>query len=166
MERVIVLNNDLSILGTTSWKRAITLISSGKAETVKESDRKIHAQFFMPLVIRLVKAIRNLWKTEVPWSKQNVHLRDGYKCQYCGKALSKNSLTIDHVIPRTQGGKNKWDNTVTSCFSCNNKKDNKTPSQANMFLRRKPFKPTIMEFMLKKIQKEGLSDILKKLGIY
>jgi len=166
MTRCIVLNHDLSILGTTSWKRAIKLVVKGRAETLTESDHKVHPTMAIPLVIRLVKAIRNLWKKEVPWSKVNVHVRDNYTCQYCGKKLHKNKVTIDHVIPRAQGGKNGWENCVTACFDCNNKKEDRTPSQANMSLLKKPFKPTIMEFMLRKVKQEGLEKVLKDLGIY
>ncbi len=166
MQRVIVLNNDMSILGTCSWKRAMNMVTAGKANIIKDSGILIHPQFFMPLVIRLIKAIRNLWQREVPWTKNNVHIRDNFTCQYCGKNLSDTKVTIDHIIPRTKGGKNKWTNTVTACFSCNNKKDNRTPSQANMTLKRLPYKPTIMQFLLLKIERDGLEAILIDLGIY
>jgi len=166
MERCIVLNNDMSILGTTTWKRAIRLVVTGKAEALADSDRKIHPTMNVPKVIRLIKAIRNLWRTSVPWSKPNVHVRDLYVCQYCEEKLAKNKATIDHVIPRAQGGKNTWENTVCSCYDCNNSKEDRTPSQAKMSLRRLPYRPTIMEFMLRKIKSEGLDKTLKDLGIY
>lgn len=166
MERAIVLNQDMTILGTTTAKRAIRLVVTGKAEALAESDHRIHPSMYVPTVIRLMKAIRNLWRREVPWSKQNVHVRDNFICQYCGTKIAKNKATIDHVIPRAQGGKNRWDNTVCSCYECNNSKEDRTPSQANMSLIRKPFKPTIMEFLMRKIKSEGLAEILKEMGIY
>lgn len=166
MERVIVLNSDMTILGTTNYKRAIRLVVTGKAEALAESERRIHPSMLVPTVIRLVKAIRNLWRTEVPWSKQNVHVRDNFVCQYCSAKVAKNKATIDHVIPRAQGGKNRWDNTVCSCYACNNAKEDRTPSQAHMSLIRQPFKPTIMEFLMRKIKAEGLAETLKDLGIY
>ncbi len=166
MERVIVLNNDMTIIGTTTWKRAIRLITVGKAEVLAESDRQIHPTMYVPKVIRLIKAIRNLWRTSVPWSKQNVHVRDHFQCQYCGTYISKGKVTIDHVIPVAQGGKNRWDNTVCSCYDCNNSKEDRTPSEAHMTLLRQPRQPTIMEFMLRKIRSEGLDEMLKDLGIY
>jgi len=166
MTKVIVLNADMTILGTTTYRRAIKLIVKGRAEAVLDSEKRIHPDMVIPLVIRLIKAIRSLWKKEVPWSKGNVATRDGYKCQYCGTKLHKNQATIDHVIPRAQGGKNGWMNTVCACFDCNNKKEDRTPSQAKMSLRRQPFKPSIMEFLMMKIKLDGLEDILKDLGVY
>jgi 5-methylcytosine-specific restriction endonuclease McrA len=166
--QVIVLNQDMTILGTTTWKRAIRLVAKGKAEVLAESDNRIHPSMFIPTVIRLVKAIRNLWRTQVPWSKANVHTRDMWTCQYCGeKILRRSGLTVDHVIPQAQGGKNTWDNTVTACFPCNNRKGDKTPHEARMgLIKGLPGHPTIMEFILRKIRQEGLESMLQELGIY
>ena len=168
MSQVIVLNTDMTILGTTHWKRAMILIAKGKAEVLAEdTENRIHPTVLMPKVIRLITAIRNLWRTQVPWSKANVHVRDMYTCQYCGKKLKRNKATIDHVIPQAQGGKNKWDNTVTACFPCNNEKRDRTPSEARMGLRKGlPHQPTIMEFLIRKVKAEGLDEVLKELGIY
>ena len=93
-------------------------------------------------------------------------VRDEYTCQYCGDKLGKKSCTVDHIIPKSQGGKNKWENTVTCCFDCNNKKDRHLPSECGMVLLKKPLTPTIMSFILLKIKSEGLEGILKELGIY
>ena len=166
MEHVIVLNADMSILGTTSWKRAIRLVITGKAETLADSNTRVHPTMCIPKVIRLIKAIRNLWKKEVPWAKGSVHIRDQYICQYCGETVPKRKATIDHVIPVAKGGKNKWDNTVCSCFDCNNKKEDFLPSEVGMSLLRQPYQPTIMEFILKKVQSDGLEGVLKEIGIY
>ena len=164
--RCIVLNSDMTILGTTDAKRAIRLVVTGKAESLLDSDRQIHPTMLVPAVIRLVKAIRHLWRKKVPWSKANVHVRDKYICQYCNDPVPRNKATIDHVIPQAHGGKNTWENTVCSCFKCNNYKEDRTPDQANMTLNRQPIAPTIMEFIMKKIASEGLEGILKELGVY
>lgn len=166
MEKVIVLNADMSILGTTTWKRAIRLVVTGKAEPLADSNTRIHPTMYIPKVIRLIKAIRNLWKKEVPWAKGSVHIRDRYICQYCGIPVPKKQATIDHVIPVAKGGKNKWNNTVCACKSCNNKKEDFLMSEVGMSLSRKPYQPTIMEFILLKIEQDGLAGILKDLGIY
>ena len=166
MTKVIVLNSDMTILGTTNYRRAIKLIVKGRAEAVVDSDVKIHPKMPVPLVIRLIKAIRSLWKKSVPWSKSNVSIRDNFICQYCGSKVPKHKVTIDHVIPKAQGGKNSWLNTVCACFDCNNKKEDRTPSQANMSLVKQPFQPSIMEFLLLKIKSEGLEQVLKDLGVY
>lgn len=166
MARCIVLNADMTILGTTDAKRAIRLVVTGKAESLVDTDKRIHPTMNVPAVIRLVKAIRSLWRKQVPWSKANVHVRDRYICQYCGIRVTRSEATIDHVIPQAQGGKNGWENTVTSCFPCNNDKSDRTPSEANMALRRRPVTPTIMEFLYKKIKSEGLEEVLHELGVY
>lgn len=164
--RCIVLQNDFQILGTTSWKRAVTLVCSDKAEVIHYSDVQLHPKMNYPLVIRLIKAIRNLWKKEVPWNRTNIHIRDEYTCQYCGeKITNKREATLDHIIPRSRGGKNTWANLVTSCFDCNNIKADRLPSEAKMSLIRKPWKPTIMEFVIIKVRTEGLENILKDLGL-
>jgi len=164
--RCIVLQNDYQILGTTSWKRAISLVCSDKAEILYESKYKIHPKVFAPLVIRLIKSIRNLWKKEVPWNRANIHIRDEYTCQYCGKFIkNKKDATLDHITPRSKGGKNSWENLVTSCFECNNTKADRLPSEAKMSLIRKPWKPTIMEFVIIKVRSEGLENVLRDLKI-
>jgi 5-methylcytosine-specific restriction endonuclease McrA len=166
MNKVIVLSVDHSILGTTTWKRAVKLIVKGRAEALADSEYCIHKDMVIPTVIRLLRAIRNLWRTSVPFSKHNIHVRDGFICQYCGTKIHPSKATIDHVIPKDLGGKNSWTNCVCSCFSCNNKKENRTPSQAHMSLLRLPTQPTIMEFLMRKIKAEGLAGVLKELGIY
>lgn len=163
MKRVLVLNADMTPFGTTTPKRAIALIIKERAEVIKETDIRIHPTMLVPSIIRLIKAVRHLWKKSVPWTKANVHTRDGYKCQYCGTKLERRELTIDHVVPKDQGGKNSWVNTVCACFPCNNKKSNRTPSQAQMALKRTPHQPTIMEFILKKVELDGLNEIVREL---
>lgn len=150
MEAVIVLNAGYEFLGLVSWQRAMTLIFSGKVEVVKESERVVRTvsrAFRIPSIIRLVKFIRQIYKREVPFSRRNILIRDLYHCQYCGREFSAPDLTVDHVVPKVQGGSNDWGNVVACCRTCNMKKGGRTPRQAGMQLRRKPFKPTIMEFI-------------------
>jgi len=165
---VIILNGDYSFIGFTSWRRAIVLIETKKAEIIKESEQYVKTMggrlINIPIVLRLIKFIRMIYRKEVPFSKKNVLVRDKYTCQYCGRELSKNAIsnkeknfkkikaTIDHLIPVSRGGKSSWDNCVCSCFECNNKKSNRTMSEANMSLKNKPFKPTISEFIKLKLE--------------
>jgi 5-methylcytosine-specific restriction endonuclease McrA len=149
-EAVIVLNAGYDFLGLVSWQRAMGLLFSGKVEVIKESNRTVKTvtrTFRVPAVIRLVKFIRQIYKREVPFSRKNVLVRDGFKCQYCGDEFTSGDLTIDHIIPKVQGGSNEWTNIVACCRDCNVKKGGRTPRQAGMQLVRKPFKPTIMEFI-------------------
>jgi 5-methylcytosine-specific restriction endonuclease McrA len=81
-------------------------------------------------------------KTPVKFSRQNIYARDKYRCQYCGAKFGPEELTYDHVVPRSRGGKTKWDNIVTCCIRCNRKKGGRTPAEARMRLIRKPSQPT------------------------
>jgi len=170
MEAVILLNGDYTPLGVISWRNAVRLIVKKKVEVVKQSTITIHnntknvADFFLPLVIRLLKFIRQIYRTKVTLNKRNILIRDGYVCQYCGKKLGKDA-SIDHVIPKSKGGKSHFNNLVACCFKCNNKKDNRLPSQAKMFLIKKPSVPTINEFMLIRVKESGMSKYLIELGI-
>jgi 5-methylcytosine-specific restriction endonuclease McrA len=77
----------------------------------------------------------------VTFSRRNLFKRDGYTCQYCGCRPGSEELTIDHVVPRAQGGTSTWDNCVLACVRCNARKADRTPSEARMPLRRDPFRP-------------------------
>jgi len=150
MQAVIVLNATYEFLGLVSWERAMTMLFTGKVEVVKESDsivRTVSRTFRIPAVVRLVKFIRQIYRREVPFSRKNILTRDEFFCQYCGREFSSGDLTVDHIVPKVQGGLNDWTNVVACCRGCNMKKGGRTPRQAGMSLVRKPFKPTIMEFI-------------------
>jgi 5-methylcytosine-specific restriction endonuclease McrA len=150
MEAVIVLNAGYEFMGLVSWQRAMLLVFNGKVEVVKESDRIVRTvsrTFRIPAVIRLIKFIRQIYRREVPFSRKNILVRDLHVCQYCGREFNSSDLTIDHIIPKVQGGANEWTNVVACCRSCNIRKGGRTPRQAGMHLVHKPFKPTIMEFI-------------------
>lgn len=167
MEAVIVLNAGYEFIGLIPWQRAMVLLFSGKVEVVKNSDRIVRTvkeTFRVPAVVRLYKFIRQIYRREVPFSRKNILVRDSLVCQYCGRELPPGDLTVDHVIPKVQGGDNHWSNVVTCCKSCNVRKGGLTPRQAGMQLVRKPFKPTIMEFINLYLRKRfgvELSEILQ-----
>lgn len=167
MEAVIVLNAGYEFMGLVSWQRAMILLFNGKVEVIKESNRIIRTvsrTFKIPAVIRLVKFIRQIYRREVPFSRRNILTRDLHVCQYCGREFSSGDLTIDHIVPKVQGGANDWTNVVACCRACNIKKGGRTPRQAGMQLIRKPFKPTIMEFINLYLRKRfgmELSEILE-----
>lgn len=168
MERCVVLNGDYSFLNVVNWKRAICLILKGKTEVLKFSDKEVRngegeVITKVPLVMRLIKLIRTIYRNKVPFSKNNVFTRDGFRCMYCGRS---EQLTIDHVIPQSKGGKTNFDNCVTACRPCNSKKDRRTPSEARMHLRRQPYAPTISEFLRLKMKKLRLDEFLTELGVY
>lgn len=150
MEAVIVLNAGYEFLGMVPWQRAMVMLFSGKVEVIKESDkiiRTVSRTFRIPSVIRLIKFIRQIYRREVPFSRRNILMRDGFTCQYCGHESNSGDLTIDHVVPKVQAGSHDWTNVVACCRTCNMHKGGRTPRQAGMRLLRQPFKPTIMEFI-------------------
>ena len=147
MDRVLVLNSDYTPLNVTDVRRGFILVSKGKAEIVKEDVNKIVTtvgEFVRPLIIRLVNYVR-FRRNSIKVGRRRVFKRDGYQCGYCG---SKRNLTIDHIIPRSKGGGNSWDNLVTCCSKCNNQKDSKTLDEAGMKLRVKPYEPTIFSSVI------------------
>jgi 5-methylcytosine-specific restriction endonuclease McrA len=77
----------------------------------------------------------------VKLNRRNIYARDHSQCQYCGKTFSTKELTLDHVVPRVQGGENSWTNLVCACVRCNARKGGRTPAQARMKLIREPVKP-------------------------
>ena len=168
MDQCVLLNADYTFLNVVNWKRAICLITKGKVQVLRHSERLIRTAeglaVKVPAVLRLIKLIRTLYINRVPFSKKNVLIRDGFKCAYCGGV--KRKLTIDHIIPKSRGGKTDFENCVSSCKSCNNKKGNKTPSEANMYLKVKAYQPTIAEFLRLKVKKLGINKVLKDLGVY
>jgi len=167
MTKCIVLNGDYSYLNTISWRRAVCLVMKGKTEVVKYGDkilRLVNGQTIkIPLIIKLIKVIRMIYKNRVPFSKRNVMVRDGFICCYCG---SCRELTIDHIQPASRGGKSSFENCITACKECNNKKGNRTPSEAQMFLNKKAYAPTISEFLRMKMKKLGADCYLKEMGVY
>jgi len=141
MSKVLVLNFDYTPLNVTSLQRGFVLVDKGKAEVIKSDDSPIYTtytSYVRPLIIRLLKYI-NFRGRGFRVNRRGVFRRDKYECVYCG---SNKELTIDHVIPRSRGGKNSWTNLVTCCQKCNLKKGNKTPDEARMSLKIKPVEPS------------------------
>jgi 5-methylcytosine-specific restriction endonuclease McrA len=168
MNQCILLNADYTFLNVVDWKRAMCLLAKGKVQVLKHSERLVRTgaglAVKVPSVMRLIKLIRTLYINKVPFSKKNVLVRDGFKCAYCGN--EKRGLTIDHVIPKSRGGKTNFENCVCSCKPCNNKKGDKTPTEVKMYLKVKAYQPTISEFLRLKVKKLGINDLLRDLGIY
>ena len=146
MPQVLLLNNDNQPLQYTSWRRAVVLLLKGKAEveeTLKHIEDYIRVgEYYIPKCIRLKEQMAIPTK-ELPFSRTNIFKRDKYTCQYCGKHLEKDELTIDHVFPKSRMGPDIWENLVTCCKECNQKKANKTPKEAHMKLLKRPVRPTM-----------------------
>ena len=143
-QSVVVFSKNYLPVSRVNIKRAITLLVMGKAEPLDFASGKgyrIHSPsvvLFVPEQIRLtVNDTERVWKVP-PVNRREVLRRDKHTCQYCG---STKKLTLDHVIPRSKGGKHTWDNVVTACERCNSRKSDCTPQQAGMTLRTKPKAP-------------------------
>ena len=154
---VLVLNRSYLPIHVTSVRRAVTLIFRDVARAVNEEYQTFDFEQWhrvdgepaigtskglirVPRVILLV-AYDRIPKRQIRFSRLNVLARDKYTCQYCGARPPRSELNLDHVIPRSMGGKTTWDNVVTSCVDCNRRKGGRTPQQARLRLRRKPARP-------------------------
>jgi 5-methylcytosine-specific restriction endonuclease McrA len=127
-QEVLVLNNSYEVLNITSGKRAIVLLLKQKAEVLSHC------------TIRLVQYVRvplSKLSREKP-TKAGIYHRDGHRCQYCG---STRSLTIDHVLPRSRGGDDTWENLVVCCSPCNVRKGDRLLEHTGMVLKSRPKTP-------------------------
>ena len=143
MQSVLLVNNSFEPLKVISWQRAVTMFFTGKVEVLEEYDhdiRSVSVVIKAPAVVRLLKYIR-IGKKSPPLCRSNILARDNFQCQYCAKELAPRDSTLDHVKPRSQGGKTTWENIVCCCTHCNRKKGGRTPAEARMALLKKPIKP-------------------------
>lgn len=147
MENVLVLNQDYTPLTLCSVERAFLLLYLDKADLLSEvkekSLRSIDRYFPYPSVIRVRRYVQVPYKGVI-LTRHNVFKRDGFTCQYCGTG---SDLTLDHVVPRSKGGKSTWTNLATACKTCNAKKGDFTPEEAGLTLAKKPVKPSYVVFL-------------------
>lgn len=146
--KVLVLNQSYEPISICSTKKAIVLLLLTKAEMIEErpaqSIRSVRTQFAFPSVIRLSAYLRVPFK-KIELSRKNILRRDGFRCVYCGNTPPP--LTVDHIIPRSRGGADTWENLACACKQCNNRKGNRTPEEANMRLLIRPRKPHHVMFL-------------------
>jgi 5-methylcytosine-specific restriction endonuclease McrA len=141
MEKVLCLNVTYEPLRFIPIKRALLLLFKKKAEVVSESDLAWHSErqtILIPSVVRLLKFVR-LPNKKVKLTKRALMVRDGGLCGYCGEKTPK--MNIDHIVPRSRGGKHTWTNVVWSCMPCNDRKADKMLSETGLTLRVKPYAP-------------------------
>lgn len=144
MGQVLVLNATYEPLSIVSVKRAIVLLLKEKAELIEAAEAKLRAENYSlpyPLVIRLVYYVKIPRLMSLPVTRRTVLARDHYTCQYCGEMPPRPELTLDHVVPRSRGGKTNWENVVVACQKCNGRKGSRTPAEANMKLLAEPKRP-------------------------
>lgn len=157
----LVLNRNWQPVGVATVAKALTKVWNETARIVDPTDYQQYSwenwaelrpedgdlfiqtnrfQLRVPEVVTLTKYDR-LPKSAVTFSRRNVFKRDKFMCQYCGAQPGSEELTIDHVLPRAQGGTSTWANCVLACIDCNSRKADRTPEQARMPLRSTPVRP-------------------------
>lgn len=144
--RVLLLDSGYQVHDVVSWQNAVVKYVNGKAVKPRGHDEYYDiatttVAFQLPTVLVLVTRVRIPYK-RIAVTRENVLRRDNFECQYCGERLTGSTGTVDHVVPTSRGGKHKWGNVVSACRSCNTAKDNRTPQEAGLGLRCRPFVPT------------------------
>ena len=163
---VLVLNRFYMAIQVVPVRRALAMLVLGRAEVVSVQGEQYRAFTFaqwvehsrrapawsarfvrsvsfrlaVPEVLRLPDCQRVI-RPQVAFTRRNVYARDRYRCQYCGVRCAPRVLTLDHVVPRTQGGGSTWENVVCACGGCNARKAGRTPAQAGMRLVAPPLRP-------------------------
>ena len=167
MTQCVLLNADYSFMNVVDWKRALRLVVKNKVTVLSYSQHLVRGAEGMvmriPAVLKLIKLIRAVYRSRVPFSKRNVLIRDGFACSYCGERKGK--MTIDHIVPRSRGGPTNFENCVACCRACNTRKGNRLPSEAGMFLNKSHHQPTISEFLRLRLQRVGIQDLWQHLGL-
>ena len=158
---VLVLNRNFQPVNVTTVRRAFTLLYQGNAkainrhyetfdfETWSELSAEVHSKDVVHTITRALRVPRviilqvydRLPHLHVRFSRQNIYLRDKNTCQYCGEKKARHELNLDHVVPRSQGGRTSWTDVVCSCIECNLYKGGRTPEQAGMQLLNRPTRP-------------------------
>jgi 5-methylcytosine-specific restriction endonuclease McrA len=139
-EPVLVLNATFEPINVTAVRRALVLLLKGvaQAEELNTAEvRSTSSTVKVPSVIRLL-AYRHIPQQTRALSRKNILLRDHNTCQFCGRVFPASELTLDHVLPRSRGGRSSWENLVASCYQCNNTKGDRTPEEAGLHLSRRP----------------------------
>lgn len=154
MRRTLLLNTDWSPLNFVTPVRALNLLMKGRAEIISMGERQSlwdesmttsTRSFEMPATLRLLERVNR--KISSPrFRKWVLFNRDGWTCQYCGINLDWQTITIDHVIPRSRGGLTTWKNCVASCKKCNWKKGSRTLFESGLNLRRPPGEPRVIHY--------------------
>jgi 5-methylcytosine-specific restriction endonuclease McrA len=147
-KRVLLLNQNYEPMSICSARKGIILMFLGKAQMVERYDslmvRSVSTQMELPSILRLDRYI-HVPRKRILLSRKNIIKRDRHQCQYCGTKIKP--LTVDHIIPKERGGKDRWENLVAACVDCNAKKGNHSPEEVNMNLLTTPKKPNYLYFI-------------------
>jgi 5-methylcytosine-specific restriction endonuclease McrA len=133
----LVLNASFEALHVCPARRAMTLICKEVAVIVEHTGEELRPGYMVPRVIKL-RTYRHIPVRVQVLSRQNIYARDRNTCQYCGRVFARIELTLDHITPRSRGGRNSWENLVTCCTPCNRKKADQTLDESGMTLLHRP----------------------------
>ncbi|MBD8487867.1 HNH endonuclease [Echinicola sp. CAU 1574] len=154
-KKVLVLNLDHTPVAVVTVQKAMVLSILEKVSILADypflSIRTVDQEFKYPAVVRLDE-YKNVPYRGVLLNRGNLFKRDNNECQYCG---SQKHLTIDHVVPRSKGGKSSWTNLITACHRCNVQKGDKTPEEVGFLMKRRPFKPSLSYFLSEYAEKNA-----------
>lgn len=140
MSRSLLLNASYEPLCVVPTRRAVVLVLTAKAVVLEAGATTLHSERLTvptPVVIRLTRYVRVPYRSRAPLSRQGVLARDSHRCQYCGSAAE----TLDHVVPRSRGGRHVWENLVAACRRCNHTKADRTLDELGWSLDRLPLAP-------------------------
>ena len=175
---VLVLNRHYQPVNITNVRRAFSLLYQGLAKAIDQQYRTfdydswaalsedMHHTDVVHTVTRSIRVPRVIIlqvfdkfpRARVRFSRQNIYLRDNSTCQYCGQRKLRSELNLDHVIPKSQGGRSNWENIVCSCIKCNLKKGGRTPKEAHMKLLKTPRQPSWSPFARPISHNPGIYD--------
>ena len=157
--RCVVLNATYEPLAVVSARRGLILVYEGKASTIETHPvhkiRSIRMEWDIPtqVVLNAMVKSRPTFRVPAQLTQRNLFIRDKYTCQYCARHRSQlketEFLTRDHVVPQARGGRDVWENVVTACSRCNNRKADYLVAELEMTLLKKPTLPTIFEIWSK-----------------
>lgn len=139
---VLLLNASYEALNIVSAPKALALVWRRVAEIIEddpgETIRSLRYTFQVPSVVRLTHYIDIRSRQNRTTSRLRILVRDKFRCQYCGKKGTAFDLTLDHIVPKSKGGRTLAENLVAACMPCNNRKADRTPDQARMPLLANP----------------------------
>jgi 5-methylcytosine-specific restriction endonuclease McrA len=161
----LVLNRNWMPIQTTTAKEAISLVAKGNASIIDPETYQVHTietwndvseakEIFEGRAIRsqrlhlrapeviVLSEYKGMGERSVVFSRRNIFKRDRYTCQFCNGQPGSKEMTIDHVMPKSRGGRSSWENCVLACIECNSRKADRTPAEAGMKLKTVPSKPS------------------------
>jgi len=151
--RTLVLNAGYEPLSVVSFRRALILVMNGRAVVIERDRghpvRSVDGTWERPSVIVLTRYVKMPHNRHIPVSRRGVLRRDAHRCSYCGNAAT----TIDHVLPRSRGGQDAWENLVACCLSCNNSKGDRTPAEMGWRLLQPPKIPFGTAWLVRGIER-------------